>query len=210
MVLRAFAALLNALLPRHPRAERARRISFQAIARSVAPTTLAKAGWIHALLPYRNEDVRALIQAVKYYGERELAERVAPYAADYLLDLLAEKKAFAGWERVVVVPVAASRKRARERGYNQAALFARAIATELDLPCDEALLTREDRPSQVHTARARRAANVLGSFTASPAASGAAVILIDDVAESGATLTDARRALLEAGARDVIALAIAH
>lgn len=204
-------ALLNSILPRHPRAESARNVSTRELVAVYAPTTLPRASWIHVLFPYREPNVRALVQAVKYYGERSVVEKLAPFASDYILELIAHQTQFEGWELVTITPVPASPKRLRERGYNQAALFARAIAKLVpDASYDESLLTREERPSQVHIGRNRRKANMAGAFTASARAATRFVILIDDVVESGATLTDARRALRTAGAKGVIALAIAH
>jgi predicted amidophosphoribosyltransferase len=204
-------AIFDALLPRHPRAERARALSEREIADLVVHTTLPKHSWIHALLPYRDERVRALIQAVKYYGEQDVAEIVAPYGAECLMELVSEKRSFEGWGRAVIAPIPTSGRRLRERGYNQAAVFARAIhASFPEAQYDESLLTREERPSQVHLPRAARSVNMRGAFHASARASGRFVILVDDVVESGSTLCAAREALLDAGAKDVIAIAIAH
>jgi predicted amidophosphoribosyltransferase len=204
-------ALFNTILPRHPRAERAVRLTPEKLVTLFAPTTLKGASWIHALFPYRDERVRSLVQAVKYYGERTVADKVAPFAADYLTELVAEARAFSGWEDVVLAPIPSSPQRMRERGYNQAALFARGVAARMpDVTYDETLLSREDRTSQVHVLRMLRKSNMQGAFTADSRAKDRFVILIDDVTESGATLSDARRALLSSGARDVIALAVAH
>ena len=204
-------AILNTILPRHARAERAVRVREAELQARFAPQIHPKYTWIHTLFPYRDELVRALIQAVKYYGEKELVARLAPYAADYCTDLIHDSTRLQGWEQVRIAPIPSSRSRFRERGYNQAALFARAIAARVpDATYTETLLTRLDRVSQVHVPRTKRAQNMDGVFTASHHAAGACVILIDDVVESGATLADARRALLDEGAKDVIAVAIAH
>lgn len=202
---------LDALLPRHGRARRALAVSPHVLSELIAPISLSKKKWIHALFPYRDERVRAIIQAVKYYGERQVVDTVAPFGADFVTELIDEKQRFEGWERVAIVPIPSSPKRYRERGYNQAALFARGIALHVpDAECDETLLTRSERISQVHVARAKRKSNMSGAFSATDHARGKFIILIDDVVESGATLEDARRALLDAGARGVIAVAIAH
>ncbi len=211
MFRKSITALFNTILPRHPRAERAVRLTPEKLVTLFAPTTLRGAPWIHALFPYRDERIRSLVQAVKYYGERSVADKVAPFAADYLTELVAEARAFSGWEDVVLAPIPSSAARLRERGYNQAALFARAIADRMpDVTYDDTLLSREDRTSQVHVLRMLRKTNMQGAFRAHSRARGRFVILIDDVTESGATLSDARRALLSSGALDVLAIAIAH
>ena len=186
-------------------------ISPKALAPLFSPHTVKDHSWIHALFPYRDERVRSLIQAVKYYGEREVVETLAPYAADYITELIAHKKQMGGWGQVTLAPIPSSPARVRERGYAQAVLLARAVGARVpDATYDESLLTREDRTSQVHVSRAARRQNMVGAFTAHHRAHGMHVILIDDVVESGATLEDARRALLDEGAKDVIAVALAH
>lgn len=203
--------LLDAFLPRHTRAERALAVSPKVLSELITPVTLPKKSWAHALFPYRDERVRAIIQAVKYYGERQVVETVAPFVADYITELIDQKQRFEGWERVTLVPIPSSTKRYRERGYNQAALFAKRISElVVDATYDETLLMREERTSQVHVPRAERKNNMRDAFTAHSRAHNRFFILIDDVVESGATLEDARRALMDVGARGVIAVAIAH
>lgn len=207
----AISALFDLILPRHLRAARAIAVSEAELASFLEPRQLSTMPWVHTLFPYRNEKVRAIVQAVKYYGERAVAKKVAPFAADVLTELLDQKIRFEGWESILLVPIPSSPKRTRERGYTQAALFTRAIAELVpDIAYDEKLLTREERTSQVHVPRSKRKSNMSLAFHAEDRTHGHFIILIDDVVESGATLSDARRALLAAGARGVIALALAH
>lgn len=208
---RLFSALLSAVLPRHERAARAVTLPPQVLASLVAPTPLPRAPWIVALFPYRDERVRSVVQALKYYGERSVAEKVAPFVADYLTELVAQKTQYEGWREVRLVPIPSSTTRVRERGYAQAVLLARAVSARApDIVLDESLLTREERTSQVHVPRVVRKNNMRGAFSAAHKAHGTYIVLLDDVVESGATLTDARRALLDAGAQGVVAIALAH
>lgn len=205
------SALIDTLLPRHDTAERAARVTDRELAALMNPQVLKGAPWVHALFPYHDERVRALIKSVKYYGERKAAEKIARFAADYALELLAEKQTLSGWNQILLAPIPSSAARLRERGYNQAALFAEAVAVRLDgVIYDPLLLTRERRESQVHVTRSTRSKNIAGAFAAVPRVQNHFIILIDDVVESGATLKDARRALLSSGAKDVVAIAMAH
>lgn len=212
-MVRWIIALFDALLPRHAVAKRARAVTEEELGELMRPHTLTNKKWIHALWAYHDARVRAAIKAVKYYGETEVAERLGTLAADYLLELIEEKQSLGGWQDIVVVPIPSSKKRLRRRGYNQVELVASAILKRLDgvhyLPT---VLAREERESQVHVARSLRRDNIKGAFRVQDAGAiqGRFIILIDDVVESGSTLTDAKRALLEAGAKDVLALALAH
>jgi predicted amidophosphoribosyltransferase len=102
-----------------------------------------------------------------------------------------------------VVPVALARRRLAERGYNQAAIVAAALAEFHRLPVAHLLTRTRDTPPQSTLDRAARQASVLGAFRAGTDARAASVWLIDDVLTTGATTQAARRALLDAGAADV-------
>ena len=102
-----------------------------------------------------------------------------------------------------------------ERGYNQSEYLAKAI-----LQSDSArgliyapqwLVKVKDTPRQSHSqSREERVKNLAGSFEADQRVEGKYVILIDDVVTTGSTLSEARKTLLEASARDVFGFTIAH
>jgi ComF family protein len=106
-------------------------------------------------------------------------------------------------EAAVVTPVPLSRRRATERGYNQAQVVARAVADFHRLPLSPLLERSRDTAPQSLLDRGARQANVSGAFAALPATTGATVWLIDDVLTTGATSRAAREVLLEAGASRV-------
>ena len=103
----------------------------------------------------------------------------------------------------LVAPIPLHRSRLRERGFDQAALLARAAARRFGLPCADLLVRTRPTKAQVGLDRTRREANVRGAFRARVAAPGARVCLVDDVLTTGATAADAARALLAAGAAHV-------
>lgn len=98
----------------------------------------------------------------------------------------------------VVVPVPLSPRRLAQRGYNQAALLARAFAWAAQLPWAPALL-RRDRELQAlsRSGRAHRRA-ILGGFTAEGIVP-QRVMLVDDVTTTGSTLEACAAALQQSG-----------
>ncbi|RMD81745.1 MAG: ComF family protein [Candidatus Dadabacteria bacterium] len=112
----------------------------------------------------------------------------------------------------LVVPVPLSQARLEQRGFNQAAWLARAVAKRLDIPMRPDVLAR--RPGGTRQvglrARQRRALGQRANpFYARPLPDcGGRVLLVDDVITTGATVGAAARALKRAGARRVLALAL--
>ncbi len=111
-------------------------------------------------------------------------------------------------EARLVVPVPTSRVRVRERGFDQAALLARAFAAGTGRTADAGLLLRtRDTASQTALHPAERRANVAHAFAVPPGRNsdlrGEHLLLVDDVWTTGATAVACAQALLEAGARVV-------
>ena len=96
-----------------------------------------------------------------------------------------------------------SRKRLRERGFDQAELLARWTAEYLRVPVVPTLKKSRHTTAQsgLREASARRA-NALGAYELRPGADlrGKTVLLVDDVVTSGATLGECARLLRQEGA----------
>jgi ComF family protein len=158
---------------------------------------------IRSCAAYEGSLERAL-HRFKYRGRRALA---GPLAL-----LLAERLAVDGLagEAIAWVPLGAARRRAR--GYNQAELLARALAGLTGVPSlPGSLLRLRETPPQVGLDRPRRLLNVGGAFgyRGDPLA-GRSVLLVDDVATTGATLDACAAALRAAGSGPVFGFTIAR
>ena len=156
--------------------------------------------------PFRFDGViRQAVYDLKYHNIRALAEPLACLINDYLManPLPGE----------VLVPVPLHRRRLRERGYNQSGLLARELGKLTNLPVvDDCLVRQKHTSPQARTAAvAERQSNVDGAFICSGSdVYGKTVLLIDDVATSGATLNAGAIALKAAGASSVWGLALAR
>jgi ComF family protein len=113
-----------------------------------------------------------------------------------------------------VVPVPLHPERMRERGFNQAAVLAAALARLTGLPLDESSLVRTlhtERHRAGMDARARRESVDKAFAVRRPRlVEGERILLIDDVFTTGATVSSCASALRAAGAQEVFVLTIAR
>jgi ComF family protein len=112
--------------------------------------------------------------------------------------------------QVSLIPVPLGARRARDRGYNQSERIAAELGRRTRLPIRRDLLrrVRETRTQTALTPEARQA-NLAGAFGCHGAA-GMALVLVDDVFTTGATLVAAAAALTAAGATRVEAVTFAR
>lgn len=114
------------------------------------------------------------------------------------------------FDAVTWVPV--SRKRLRQRGYDQARFLAASVCVDWHVEPQETLVKIRDNPPQsgINDSAARRA-NVLGVYQAVNSAeiAGKRFLLVDDILTTGATLGEAARVLKAAGAADIVCLTLA-
>lgn len=97
------------------------------------------------------------------------------------------------------------------RGFNQAHELARALHAATRIPLRTELLFRKyDGAPQASLNAQERHTNVRGVFGADASVAGLRLWIIDDVMTTGSTLREAARTLLEAGAAEVCALAVAR
>ena len=152
---------------------------------------------------------KKIIHALKYSFVKEMAEVFGVVLEREQLNL---KKLGAN----VIVPVPLHARRLRERGFNQSALIAEKISALAGAPVREGILIRKSsrRPQAEIRKRAEREKNIKGIFEYVGHQvfdiRDKAVLLVDDVATTGATLKECARVLKNAGAAKVISFTLAQ
>jgi len=156
--------------------------------------------------PYAQPLVRRLLHDVKYEGWT--------CAFGPLETLVRRWSAKAGGifpREATVVPVPLHASRLRSRGFNQAEVLARALASASGRVCVPDLLARV-RETKPQTDALHRRGNVRGAFLsrALPASKrGSAFIIVDDVRTSGSTMAECAEALRRSGAGAVYGFSLA-
>lgn len=163
--------------------------------------------------------VRELVAQVKYRNARaaldwlaDAAAAVAPLPAPALMPVgTVSDDETPGPSDLVVTWVPTVVNRRRDRGFDQAELLAGRVARRLGRPCRR-LLWRGAGPAQTGRARAERLSGpVLAARAGSPrAGSPRAVLVVDDVATTGASLRAAASALRTAGTGWIGAVTVAR
>jgi predicted amidophosphoribosyltransferase len=154
------------------------------------------------LAPFAYEGVaRELVARIKYRRTRA----TVPWLAERMAALLAAADEGARVDLVTWAPTTAARRHAR--GFDHAEILARAVARELDLRARPTLRRRPGPPQTSQPAAARRAGP---RFDASGVVLPPRVLLVDDVATTGATLAAAADVLRSRGAASVVALTAAR
>jgi len=148
--------------------------------------------------------MRQAIHQLKYRNLRALVVPLAKLLRDYLITNPVPGE--------ILVPVPMHLKRLRERGYNQSGLLARELGKLTDLTVvDDCLIRQRHTPPQARTSTVdERRSNIADAFVCrDQRLRDKQVLLIDDVATSGATLDACAAVLKASGAASVWGLVMA-
>jgi ComF family protein len=136
------------------------------------------------------DPLRSLIRRMKYLHQEAMRRRLGAMLGE------AVAARSEGTTLDVVLPVPMHWRRRLSRGHDHARVLAGAVARRLGVPLGHELIRVRHTPPQALLPRTRRAENVRGAFAlTSPACvEGARVLLVDDVATTGATAGEAANA----------------
>ena len=221
--------ILDTIFPQKPLVRELERMDASEFSSQAEKTDGFAGKNIISLFSYRDHLVREAVWELKYRGNKKIVKLLSAVLYDELLAFLEEYAPLTNFTDPLLIPIPLSRKRESERGFNQCRLLADEL-TRLDSSppfqggtggdsagrnftlCLQGLRKIKDTQSQTkQDTRKKRLENLEDCFEAdSDVVSGRNIILIDDVATTGATIEEAKRTLRTAGARKIIAFTVAH
>lgn len=180
-----------------------------------APSVMKRAGCVSfiKLAPYGDdrelETVRRIILKNKHFPAR----RGFAFCADALCEGV--KKAVAVCDEnmpishTVMAHLPRTRRNLKKYGFDQAKGLAKALSSRCGIKYVDLLKRVRDGVDQKTLTVTGRSANVKGAFALRQPVKDLRVILVDDVVTTGAGMAEAVRVLKRAGAKEVIAVAVA-
>lgn len=163
-------------------------------------------------LYYYTKPLPKMLRALKYERVTETSSEFSKIISPSITNQIRD---FAG-DKCLVVPIPLHLSRERDRGFNQANIFARILSekTKLTTASDILKRVRATKPQAKTKSRAERLTNLDRAFEIvkgkESLIKGAQILLVDDVWTTGTTMKETCRTLKEAGAIRVLALTIAH
>jgi len=148
--------------------------------------------------------VKKAIQRIKYKHDLSLGFELSKHVSRFVEDMQLDVDA--------VIPVPLGKKRRNDRGYNQVSLIAYPLSLRLGLNyIPKGLCRIRETETQVGLNIKERTENVKDAFDARyHHVAGKKILLIDDVATTGATLSSCTDALKAGGASGVYAVTVAR
>ena len=168
-----------------------------------------------AVFQYKDKTIRALLWSLKYSGNANAARLCAESMYGEFCEELRDQAMCKGFTNPLIIPIPLSPPRMRERGFNQAELIAKefaALDSSFTLSADVLKKIKDIKSQTSIKNRAEREKNIIGCFsvTSPGKIKHKNIILIDDIYTTGATLNEAKKILVNAGARMVLCYTVAH
>ena len=154
----------------------------------------------------KKSSTQHLLHQLKYQQKENIGE----WLGEQFAYSLQSKGRFAAVEIIIPIPLHPSR--IKFRGYNQCDAIARGMASVLQIPIVNGVLTRSvATQSQTKKNRFQRFENMESVFSLAQASAikGKNILLLDDVLTTGATLISAAQVLQQAGSNKLFVGAIA-
>jgi ComF family protein len=166
----------------------------------------------YAVYDYGNTLVRNAIRELKYHRRSEAIRPLINEAAPHILEYIGTTLHSIQNEKIILVPVPEHRQKVASRGFNQSVVLATWWSLSIPQSKVDSILEKIVATTpQAKLSRSARLKNVSQTMRCSKNIDPQTLyIVVDDVTTTGATFTEAQRALRVAGAKKILLIALAH
>lgn len=197
----------NLIFPKSSRVLRLEAMSPDSLLTSLPKSTLSTSN-VSCIFKYQSNRVKELVWEIKYKRNAKLLSSIG--------ELMYERIQSFG-EEFCIISVPQNKMKVYKRGFNQSEELVKAIQ-EKDMQKNfiyrTDLLKKVRKTARQNSLKSReaRSRNLVDSFRCTDQifASGKIFVLVDDVYTTGTTISEIRKVLIQAGARKVIGLTVAH
>lgn len=175
-----------------------------------------KETWIFSVFDYKQRKVKDIIRYLKTRNDFVLKKNIAKHMSEYVMDYISDQQELSYFINPLIIPVPISKKRMRERGFNQTHILAKYFAKNIYgiYKTDVVKKYRRTKKQALIKNRRERFENVKNVFSLYKKKKNFIknkdIIIVDDLATTGATLMEIKKLLQKNGARNIIAITIAH
>lgn len=167
--------------------------------------------WIFYAFSYKDKKVQKAIKKIKIYKDRKLEEFFSEILYEQNNELLSEKEMFSELPNTIIIPIPAH----KNRNFNQSNRLAKRLQRKIKkskISSKNLYKRKKTKKQALLVNKSMRFKNIKNSFALKnpQEIKNKNIILVDDICTSGATLEEAKRVLIKAGAREIIAFVIAH
>lgn len=159
---------------------------------------------------YQNNLIKNLIHQFKY--EPYIKELATPLSSLIITHFLSTQKSF-NPENFVLVPVPLTKKKLKQRGFNQAEEIAKELSKNFKIPLIKNCLFKiKETLPQIELAAEARKENLKGAFLVKDEeyVKGKKILLVDDVYTTGSTMEECTKVLRGAGTKEVWGVVVAR
>ncbi|MCB9802876.1 ComF family protein [Candidatus Nomurabacteria bacterium] len=159
----------------------------------------------YVCLDYHQELTQKLIKTFKYQYLQNISEILIKILAQQISRIQLPKN-------TLITNVPLHKKKKRQRGFDQTEILAQGLAKKINLPYLKLLKRQKFTSPQAQLSKTERQKNVSDAFVINKNLNfetNSTIILIDDVATTGATLNQAAKVLKDNGFQKIIALTLA-
>lgn len=170
--------------------------------------------WIHCLFSYQDKKVHDTIHAFKFNHVQSIANHVAPLMHETIQDIRAQHLSLKETETITLLSIPKMQAHVHKRGFDAVLHLCKRIAMhdKNKYMVNNDSIVRINTKAQVGLSRQERLLNMRGAFRVmnKDTLNNKTICIIDDVMTTGSTLRELRKVCLEADAKEVFAVTIAH